>query len=305
MEQNLKVHGSEGGYRAHLEAGTSCERCTNAHRVFNKQYTQTGKKQGLKYGKNQVIDNLYTPTGKGHRRGVRPGVSGPGQDQPRTGQDQSSRIPPGYPQDAHTGTDAGQDGSGPGPDQGAPSRSLGDRLREGLFSLKAERRGTNEYVDSEPPDDYIHPITPDPEPGDTNWSEVKSDDYVITAKDISQIKDNLASYIFTAGMAMGLLDPYCGAAIRENAADMIEGWANVISKYPNAARMFAAKGGGKIMAWLDALMATFPVLIAIYEHHLAHTVQIDSVGRAVRVTPGRESPNGHFATQPDFNYTVD
>lgn len=281
MSQKLVKHGSMAGYRAELETDSVCERCRNASRVYNMQYTKAGKAKGLHYRKDEVIDNLYRPA----------------RNQPRPAQ----AVPQaGPPQDANVPL--------PGPDvpaTGPAERSLSDRLRDGLAGLTMTREPANDYVPTDDYPDYISPIDPDPEPGSGTWSEPKPDEYVVTAETITEIKDNLGMYLATVGMTLGLIDPYCGTAIRENLDDMVGAWAKVISHYPSAVKLFMAKGGGKIMAWIDALMATWPVLLAIYEHHLAKTVTLDSRGMPVKVDKSNANANGHFATQPDFNYTVE
>lgn len=290
----LAKHGTYAGYRTEMMVGGSdnvCERCRNAARVYNTQRSREAKAKGIKYGSHDVIDHLYKP-GKGRSRtggyAARPASTGPGYSSGR------ATVPP-------PGMDAAGPGDGPDPAQSpTESRTIFDQLTDGLKVYVTG--GRDDYVESDEPPDYIQASDADPEPGG-DWSTPTNDEYVITAKDIAAIKDNLGTYLATAGMTLGLIDSYCGSVLRDNLDDMVDGWTRVIAHYPTAAKMFMAKGGGKIMAWIDALMATWPILLAIYEHHFSKAVDLDSNGRPFRVTK-TQSPNGKFATEPQFDYTV-
>lgn len=287
MSEKLIRHGTWAGYKAELETGQVCDRCRAASRVYNGQYSKANKAKGIKYTTDQVIDHLYKP-GRNPTR--------PRQESQETRQDPG--VPPKPDQ-------TWRDPSGPPESHTGPT--LADKLRDGLRGLTVSSDPVdNPYVSTDDIPDYITPLDADPEPGNGEWSQVKPDDeYVVTADAIRAVKDNLGTYLATVGMTLGIIDPYCGTAIRDNLDDMVDGWARVISHYPGAVKIFMAKGGGKIMAWIDALMATWPVLLAIYEHHLAKSVTVNSLGQFVRVDKTAQSPNGHFATQPNFDYTVE
>jgi hypothetical protein len=165
--------------------------------------------------------------------------------------------------------------------------------------------GSNEYVpDTEIPD-YLHTITPDADSPEGEWAEVRDDQIIITAKDRELIEENLGTYLSVIGMTLEIVDPYCGPILAENLEEIVKRWTRVISRYPRAARLFMSTGGGMIMEWIGAIQATWPVLFAIYEHHLARTIQTDN-GKIYRVRP---SANGHpvDATMPpqdDYNYST-
>lgn len=289
MAARLVKHGTWAGYKVELDNDNVCDRCRAASRVYNSQYTKANRAKGIKYGTNEVIDHLYRP-----------------------GRNQSNRVPvqtrpvvQGSEEALDHAASTAPDATLAGPQTDAESQdgpSLADRLR----GILGSQRPVDGYVETDAPPDYISAIDPDPEPQGDNWARPADDDFVVTAEGMRAIKDNLGTYAATVGMTLGLIDPYCGAAIRDNLDDMVDAWSRVISHYPSAARMFMQKGGGKIMAWIDALMSTWPVLVAVYEHHLSKTVQINSLGQPVRVTKDdRENLNGHFATQPQYDYRVD
>jgi len=302
MSRQLPVHGSEAGYRAEVQTDSVCDRCIKGHRVFQKQYTKAGKKAGIKYGRYQALDHLYSG----------PGRAVYGHPQARTGTGQApsrpapARVPPAATVQAPTGEDeTGADEDTPGQETGA-QRSLADRVGEGLRQFVGNSR-SDEYVPTDGPPDYLHEIDPDDEPSQDYHSD-NDEEIVINKAAMELIEDNLGTYLSVVGITMEMIDPYCGPILAENFENIVGRWTKVIAKYPRAAKLFMSKDGGVIMTWIGALQATWPVLLAVYEHHLAKTVQTDREGRSFKVrNPGA---NGHpvdatMPPMPGYNYTVD
>lgn len=294
MAQRLAKHGSEAGYNAHRDVGDMCERCRNAHRVYARQYRPTGKAKGLHYGTHEVIDHLYSQsqsTSKGSQRSS-------------SQRSQSPYAAESAAEDGYTVTAEERQGESE-PRSGEPTGpTLADRLSEGMRKLRVS--GSNDYVESDDAPDYLHTIDPDPEP-EGDWSEVKADEFVIGRKEMDLIEDNLGTYLSVIGITMEMVDPYCGPILAENLETMVNRWTKVIARYPRAAKLFMSQEGGLIMLWIGAIQATWPVLIAVYKHHLSHEIQTDK-GRIFRV--GR-SANGHQETvdatmppMPQYDYTV-
>lgn len=280
--KTLVKHGTEAGYREHkAQDQSACERCQNAHRVFDRQYTKKGKLAGLKYGRWEVIDQLYTPVQFRER-----------QTKPVTSNQPPGPIPPASDSQAST-------------DQ--PRPGLGQRLSEALdgFTLTAERI-PDEYLPIDETPDYLNTEgMSDPEPGDGQWAKPTDEEFRITASDMRLIEENMVTYLSVVGMTLELLDPYCGPVLGNNLENMVKRWSRVIGHYPSAARLFMAKGGGILMDWIAAIQATWPFLYALYEHHLARTVRTEG-GRVMRVhSPNGQAPNVD-ATLPDqeFEYTT-
>jgi hypothetical protein len=162
----------------------------------------------------------------------------------------------------------------------------------------------NPYVESDEYPDYLHTITPDTDPPEGDWAEVKPDEFVVTKQNMIRIEDNLGTYLSVVSMTLSLVDPYCAPNDTE-IDDMVKRWSRVIGRYPRAAKLFMSEGGGALMDWLGAATATWPILIRLYEHHLSHEVKVHE-GQVYRVQP---SANGHpvDATMPpqdSYNYTV-
>ncbi len=294
MAQKLAKHGSEAGYKRENQTGSICERCRNAHRVYARQYRPKGRAQGLHYDVWDVIDHLYTQS---------PPERGNYQSHAKTGQatpQSTESIPePDYTVTAEPGwrgsETVSEEPTGP---------TLADRLSEGMRKLRVS--ASNEYIEDGEAPDYLHTIDPDPEPAG-DWSEVAPEEFVIDRKGMELIEDNLGTYLSVIGITMEMVDPYCGPILAENLETMVNRWTKVIARYPRAAKLFMSQEGGLIMLWIGAIQATWPVLIALYKHHLSHEIQTDK-GRIFRVS---RSANGHQETvdatmppMPQYDYTV-
>jgi hypothetical protein len=190
-----------------------------------------------------------------------------------------------------------------------PDPTLADRFGQALKG--AFVKPDNDYVPVEDGPDYINPIDPDPEPQSGDWSEVGEEDYVINAAGMALIEDNLGTYMSVLGITLEMIDPYCGPILAENFDNIVGRWTKVIARYPKAAKLFMSKDGGTIMTWIGALQATWPVLIAVYDHHLARNVQTDRQGRVFRVTnpDAKNNGQGHVDStmppMPGYDYRVD
>jgi hypothetical protein len=283
--KNLARHGSEAGYREELKTGSVCERCRNGHRQFDKQYKPSGKKQGLKYTRFDVIDHLY-----------RPGRARVGQSRAEHTASVSREDPPESPREDR----AEQGQSSDLPDftlSAEPTEpSLADRIKERLSGFT--------YVESGEMPDYLTTVTPDPDPDDPDSTAVKGDEFVVTQKNMELIQDNMGTYLSVVSMTLSLADPYCAPSDDEIDA-LVKRWSKVVSRYPRAAKLFMSEGGGIIMDWIGAIQATWPILFRLYEHHLAGTVKTEK-GRIYRVTPNGSGPtvDSTMPPIPDSYYTV-
>lgn len=277
-------HGTRAGYDAELVMGNVCERCRRAKAVYQRQYTKAGKASGIKYTSRQVLDHLYDDRPR-QRTGVATArtVTEPPVRQ-ATGEAQS------HP-DETAETETGQD-----------TPSIADRLGDALFTLKAERI-PDEYIPTTDYPDYLHEVD-EPDSDSSEWHVPKDEEFVITPGDMKLIEENMGTYLSVISMTLSLMDPYCAPNDNEVHA-LVKRWSKVVSRYPTAARLFMATGGGILLDWIAAIQATWPILYRIYEHHLAHTIVTDK-GRVMRV----HSPNGQApdvdATLPDqeFEYTT-
>jgi hypothetical protein len=282
----LIKHGTERGYKAEMTLGNACDRCRAAHRVFQRQYSKASKAQGIKYKSDMVIDHL---------------------DQNRSTVGQNRPTPT---VDRNVTADDRQDSSvAPPPDPSAQDRSepsLGDRLASRIRDLTIGN-GTEspEYV-TENDTGYVHEIDDVDQPG-PEWEPVDDVDFVINAKALAAIQENLGTYLSIVGMTAEMIDPYCGGAIAANFDNMVQKWSKVIAHYPKAAQLFLDGTGGIIFTWIGALQATWPFLYAVYQHHLARTITIGPDGRVYRRgEQPNPSNNGQVPDplQPQFQYSA-
>jgi hypothetical protein len=259
----LTRHGTEAGYKAELMTENVCERCRAAHRVYAKQYTKVGKKAGLKYGRHDIIDQLDTS-----KRG-----------RPSAGQFTARHNAPARTPEP--------DGDGAGEqDWTMTGTTLGERLAARVGALRVPDSGSD-YIPVDDPPDYLHSVDPDPEPDGAESQPIPETEFVINAKGMEVIENNLGMYLSVVGMTVDMIDPYCGPILADNFDKIVSKWAKVIAHYPSAANLFLDGKGGIIFGWISAIQATWPFLYAIYEHHLARTVTRDQDGNFIRKMNGR------------------
>jgi hypothetical protein len=286
MPRTLVKHGTNTGYRAELEmGGDPCIRCRNARRVFQSQYTKAGKRAGLKYHGDQVIDHLYTGSGRGQSQRV-----------PRT--------PVSQPSDDYDVHAAPADTGPSRPADGPTGPSLSDRIA-GLL-IPSQDDASNEYVSDTEYPDYITPgsVDPDPEPPGAEYEQASEQEYLINAAGMAKIEDSLGTYLSIFGITMEMVDPYCGPILAQNMDNIVKRWAKVIAKYPKAAELFMEGKGGTLMLWIGAIQATWPFLFAIYEHHFSKDVQTSGGNIYRKGTDRFANTVDPLAGQDQFNYTA-
>lgn len=281
MAPRLIKHGTENGYREEIKSGKACNRCLNAHRVFGRQYRAVGKSQGLKYGKNDVLDHLYT---------------GRKQDAVRTVPDMSQGQPTGVPVGRAESNSEDRNPSG-----------LADRLGSVLASAMGRSDGPtgDDYLQTDEIPDYLRSVDDDPEPTDSEYYSEPEVEYVLNQAGLEKIEENLGTYLSIVGMTAEMIDPYCGSALADNFENIVKRWTKVIAHYPKAAELFLDGKGGVIMTWIGAIQATWPVLMAIYHHHLARDIVVRD-GRVFRRDGAkRPMPDATMPPMPDdFNYSA-
>lgn len=291
MPTKLLKHGTNAGYRAEIATrDNACNRCANAHRVYQRQFSKAYKAKGIRYSGDQVIDHLY---GKGAeakppRAALRAEPQASSADEDLG--DYTIRAEP-----SPEGRSAGRTGP-----------SLSDRIRN-LVIPTSEESQDNSYVDSADVPDYLHPIDPDPEPSGEEWSsvaDINDEEFIINAAGMKKIEENLGTYLSIVGMTAEMIDPYCGRVLSDNFDNIIKKWTKVIAHYPKAANLFLDGKGGIVFAWIAALQATWPLLFAIYEHHLSKTVKTEG-GAILRRMPVGFRPDATMPPMPDdFSYSA-
>lgn len=114
-------------------------------------------------------------------------------------------------------------------------------------------------------------LPPDPPPSPTSGASFSLLPNVASGKVTPALKKRISAeieaYIEMAALPLVMSDPHCGTALHEQAKPMAEAIAQILSRYPDVAHKFMA--AGVFGDWLKLLIATRPVVMAIYSHHIA------------------------------------
>jgi len=293
VAQRLVRHGTEAGYNAERQIGNICNRCAAAHRVWSRRKGKKGKSEGLgQYTSYDVIDHLDLRAKRPPRTASAPPPAASAIPSPRAESDGMAALP-----------DATDPHASPETASATPEPSLGDRLASKIRELSIGGPQEAEYVE-EYDDGYVHEIDDVDQPG-PEWEPVDDEIFVINAKALATIEENLGTYLSIIGMTAEMIDPICGGALAGNMDKMVEKWSKVIAHYPKAAALFMDSTGGIIFAWIGALQATWPFLYAIYQHHLAKTIMVGPDGQIYRKGQ-MPNPNGQVIDplQPQFQYSA-
>jgi hypothetical protein len=284
-------HGSEAGYRAELQTDSVCAKCRKGHQMYDRYSRLARRGKRARPERNVAYDSEWTPArAVGSQSRSAPAVTPPGRPSPALTADPLPSADPDSPEPA-----TGQQGP-----------TLGDRLASRIRDLTI---GNSPEIPEYVTDDdvgYVHEIDDVDQPG-PEWEPVDDVDFVINAKALAAIQENLGTYLSIVGMTAEMIDPYCGGAIAANFDNMVQKWSKVIAHYPKAAQLFLDGTGGIIFTWIGALQATWPFLYAVYQHHLARTITIGPDGRVYRKgEQPNPSNNGQVPDplQPQFQYSA-
>jgi hypothetical protein len=151
-------------------------------------------------------------------------------------------------------------------------------------------------------------VPDDREPGqgaDNNTPEVDPEFPIKLTKAVKDdVKGKLALFGTLVALPLDMADPYCGRALSENLDNMIDKAMPLIGRSPAAVKFLTSTSGG-LLDWVGFLQACWPVLQAIYAHHLGRTVVKDpKTGAFIRKSANGSAVN---ATMPlrDFDYTAE
>lgn len=120
----------------------------------------------------------------------------------------------------------------------------------------------------------------DPEPKDSKESKPKIS-YRVTASVRRDVEGKLALGFGMLGETWSLIDPLCGQVLTAHGPDMAKKYTPILCQSPEVVRWMTRSGN--FLMWIDALMATWPVIQMAVAHHVLHTVVMQRM----------ESPNGH------------
>lgn len=94
----------------------------------------------------------------------------------------------------------------------------------------------------------------------------------VTAAVRGDIEGKLALLLGIPAMTWSTVDPYCGGAFADNLDNIVKKAVPLICQSPDAVK-FLTKGSSFILL-LDFMVALGPVGSAVWNHHVAHTVEI-------------------------------
>lgn len=143
--------------------------------------------------------------------------------------------------------------------------------------------------------EYLNPDAVDNDPDSADQSPEYQSEIIISEAEVTLIAENIETYSSVLGQTLAMIDPYCGPIAAEHAKEIAQKWAKVVSHYPAAAEFFLSKRSGMFFDYIAAFKATWPVLQAVYDHHLAGNIRVENgvAYRVVKVPP-------QDATLPEF-----
>ena len=291
----LTRHGSEAGYRAELQTDSVCARCRKGHQMYDRLQRAARKNGGPRPDRYTALDSQWVP-GKTTKRSAGAPQGRPVAAVPEPARAAQADAPEGVPSAAESST---------APAEPSLGDRLADRIRTFVINGATETTEGPEYV-AEDDFGYVHPIEGYDESPGPEWEPVTDEQFIINAQGLKTIEQNLGTYLSVVGITVEMIDPYCGPILAQNFDNIVQRWSKVIAHYPKAAELFMDGKGGVVFTWIGALQATWPVLYAIYQHHLAKTITVAPDGRIFHKNdrPNPEN-NGRFdPLQPEFQYSA-
>lgn len=177
----------------------------------------------------------------------------------------------------------------------------GESLPEG--STRQYKRGHKDRINNPPGDsdftevpgdapgltiDEIAELTPDdPEPADAPEYRPVQPKIKVTAAVRRDVEGMLAFAFGMSGQMWSMVDPPCGTMMLEIGPNLAKKYTPIICQSPSAVK-FLTKSG-KFAMYLDAAIATFPLLQIVIAHHITKTI-----GREVA------SPNGQAPAPNEY-----
>jgi hypothetical protein len=112
-----------------------------------------------------------------------------------------------------------------------------------------------------------------------------------------QVKADAASFAALVGAPVLALartvDPYCGAVLADNFAEILDASLPIICRSERVVRFFTAEDSDWLL-WLKLAMALGPVAQAVAAHHVFHAVSVvrDPESGAVSIVRGKQDDQG-------------
>lgn len=114
-------------------------------------------------------------------------------------------------------------------------------------------------------------VPDDPEPRET---EIKPRmPHRVTAAVRRDIEGKLALGFGLLGQTWMMADPLCGKVLVDIGPDMAKRYTPLLCQSPEVVKWLTRSGN--FMLWIDALMATAPLIQMVFAHHIARTINVE------------------------------
>jgi hypothetical protein len=107
----------------------------------------------------------------------------------------------------------------------------------------------------------------DPDPPEAKESKVQ---IRVTKRVRDDIEGKVGMMLAMTAMLLSTKDEICADALSDNGDKIAAKFVPIICKSPELVRWFTK--GGNYTAWLDLVMALFPVFQVVMAHHITHSV---------------------------------
>jgi hypothetical protein len=135
-------------------------------------------------------------------------------------------------------------------------------------------------------DDAAESTPDDPEPREQENRPRVS--HLVTAAMRRDIEGKLALGFGLIGQSWMMIDPLCGKMLIDTGPDMAKAYTPLLCQSPEVVKWLTRSG--QWMLWVNAVMATAPLLQMIFAHHLARTIRVERV----------MSPNGYAPAESEY-----
>jgi hypothetical protein len=95
----------------------------------------------------------------------------------------------------------------------------------------------------------------------------------VTATVRKDIEAKVTIMLIVPGKIWQARDPFCGGTFVDTIPQQAPAWANIICDSPDLVEFFTGAGGA-FMKYLELLTILQPVAMAVWAHHVAHTVEL-------------------------------
>lgn len=125
-------------------------------------------------------------------------------------------------------------------------------------------------------DDAARDTPDDPEPRDRTENKPKTV-VKITPSIRRDIEGKVAFGFAMIGQTWSMVDPVCGSVLIDNGDKMAKKYAPLICRSPDMVK-WLTKSGTYIL-WVEAFIATVPVLQVVFAHHIAKSLSAELVSQ--------------------------